>query len=307
MKYQTSRTGIRVYDTVFPRGIYYVAHYPVQKAKRIADLDKIAAAGFTHIATPIDLDDRPFLDRCKQIDLQVIVEPNIDWPDLKDFLRPTDPIFALQAFDDIDAKNPDGSPKNTREQIENVVNDLKRMFPNLLTYASGGHWNEASRVVGVTDLHAHQAYPLPGEEMFSSLKITYRPVKIATDAADVPLIANPQAYKQGNFFPSDDQIEAMAWIAVCYGVKGVIFYTFFDHDYGNPPNAITDLSTRESTLRALSRFNAIVERYENYFVDGKHTFSDDAEIVQGKWDLDEISLFIRVHKKNLLIENWIGI
>jgi hypothetical protein len=212
-------------EPFFPIGLYHVSHDPALDSQRLADLEIIARAGFNVIATPLMLRNAgPFLERADRLGVRVLVENN-DREGLLAMvrgLRGRSGLLGWQIADDAD------SGRHTPEQLRDRYATVKAIDGGRLAYISGGFVKRLPPFVTGADVVGMQTYPVPGESLTSTTNVL-----TAAMAAAAPhhraIIANCQTFAwEKKRVPTPAEARNMTYQALCAGVKGVIFYTFYD-------------------------------------------------------------------------------
>ena len=233
----------------FPFGFYHVTHSGTQ-ANLYNTLNLVSSAGFNtlHAGTVYPIDHGRFLDTAAQQGVRVITEFGNSPEKLTQLItnyggKPA--VLGWNVADDVD----DGT--KTHDQVLALYNQAKTSDPRHLPYISGFRApNEpgpggvtSATFMDVTKLLGMQRYPVT----YGSVRIVWQANASTVDAArprGLPVIANLQAFNwnsstNGNRFPTPAEGRNMTYQAIAAGVKGIIYYTFFDGgNYlptGSPP------------------------------------------------------------------------
>ena len=233
----------------FPFGFYHVTHAGTE-ANLYNTLNLVSSAGFNtlHAGTVYPIDHGRFLDTAAQQGVRVITEFGNSPEKLTQLItnyggKPA--VLGWNVADDVD----DGT--KTHDQVLALYNQAKTSDPRHLPYISGFHTPNQPGPGGVTIVTFMDVTNLLGMQRYP---ISYGPVRIVwqanagiVDAArprGLPVIANLQAFNwndstNGNRFPTPAEGRNMTYQAIAAGVKGIIYYTFFDGgNYlptGSPP------------------------------------------------------------------------
>ena len=216
----------------FPFGFYHVSQYGTE-AQLLNTLNLIAAAGFNllHSGYIGSFNYGAYLDQAAQKGVRVVTEFEMSSALLTTLINNYASELAVLAWniaDDVD------SGTKTHAQVKAIYNQAKTSDPRHLTYVSGYRApNEpgpggvtSATFMDVTDLLGMQRYPINNGG----------PIRIVWQAnasnVGLPVIANLQAFdwndSHGNRFPTPAEGRNMTYQAIAAGVKGIIYYTFFD-------------------------------------------------------------------------------
>lgn len=249
---------------ILPLGIYYNSFETIDKLKRKEDVVKIASLGFRFIRTPIGRHDIDFLDLCKSLGMFVVLQNDDPDPKYLSSLVKNHEAFAWRgSFDDVDQGN--YSPRLV-EDANLVWTELES---NVLTYISGGSSSKLYPYIGTSDILASQKYPIPSEPP-GSIHRSYTALKRAYDgnpdvAKRVALVANLQAFGWHGTerYPTPQELTLHAYTALIAGMRGVLWYTYFDSQnyLPNHPELLEAFRTLIPKLRG----------FESYMMSGKYT------------------------------------
>lgn len=248
----------------FPIGIYYVSFYTNQDAQRLIDLEKIASNGFNMVATPIDSGDKAFLDKAARLGLYTMIEFNSDPAGVISMAQghPTRSWFL--AFDDVDELKSDGTRLFPVSQVATETPKLKAQVPGALTLISAFSTARSKEYMGYADTYCYQVYPIPYEPESS---VTYNlKLHLASDALysnQVPLGCLQSYRDAGQRMPTKAEFRSMTYQALALGVKGVMYYTFFDET--------TNLNNYPDLWAEMGRVNREVESLKGFYLRGQRT------------------------------------
>ena len=267
-------------EPVFPRGFYYVSHYADQKAQRLADLQKIAAAGFNLLQTPIDRNDQQLLDAAAAGGVSIVMEFNDSVEHLLQLFGNHPALAMLCTHDDVDARN--GSVQRYEPQdVAERSRALQALASRALTYASGGYPARITNYIGVTDVVGQQAYPVPSEPVSSVFNGYLNPILDDFREAEVPIIANLQTFGwYGTYrLPTPAEVRSMTYQALLAGVKGILYYAYRD--------IYTDLNDKPALWNELTGIAGELAVLEPYLVRGERQTINTAkqEVFAAKWRL----------------------
>ena len=222
----------------FPFGFFHVSQGGTA-AQLWNDLNLTADAGFNIIHSRYepgvtDATYGAFLDQAAQRGVHVISEPaELLTTQITNFKSKT-AILAWNIADDVD----DGT--KTHALIQTRYNEVKSTDPRHLAFVSGfrapnepGPGGVTSvTFMDVTNLLGMQRYPINNG---GPIRIVWQANASTVDAArprGLPVIANLQSFNwndsHGNRFPTPAEGRNMTYQAIAAGVKGIIYYTFFD-------------------------------------------------------------------------------
>jgi hypothetical protein len=231
----------------FPFGFYHVTHAGTE-ANLYNSLNMVSSAGFNTLhAGHLYTIDCPgggpcvgygkFLDAAAQQGVRVITEFGNSSATLTHLINNYGgkaAVLGWNVADDVD----DGT--KTRDQVFALYNQVKTSDPRHLAYISGYRApNEpgpggvtSATFMDLTNLLGMQRYPI---NYGGPIRIVWHANASTIDAArprGLPVIANLQAFNwndsHGNRFPTPAEGRNMTYQAIAAGVKGIIYYTFFD-------------------------------------------------------------------------------
>jgi len=215
-------------QAVFPLGFYYVT-YGGRKAQRMADVSKMASAGFNFIHTPIDRSDDEFFDHCAAEGVNVVLEFNDTPTDMVRQFKDHPALAFLGTFDDVDAYDGD-RPRYTPEEVVAACADYKTQAPKKLTYISGGYAKRSPNYAGTSEVMGFQSYPVPAEPLSATTSGYYGPMESVLAEHNQAYIANLQSFGwYGTYrWPTTLEMRNMTYQALITGVKGILYYTYYD-------------------------------------------------------------------------------
>lgn len=230
---------------VFPFGIYHVAWIGERYGNdRFNDMIRIHENGLEIMSTSLDPSSREsaleLLDGAAQRDMGIMVELYLPALGLLiDLMKDSPAVVSWQIGDDFNVTNSQNycSPQLLRER--NIL--AKKHDPNHVTYASGGSalvpWYRSFKDYhGCVDMIGIQCYPVDNKPDFpdrlileSSFQLLKARVKELEGSGIVP-IANLQSFswKEKGVFPTPSESRNMLYGALSAGVKGVLYYTYYD-------------------------------------------------------------------------------
>lgn len=247
-----------------PIGIYYVSYYNSQDPQRLVDLEKIASNGFNIVATPIDSGDKAFLDKAAKLGLYTMIEFNSDPAGVISMAQghPTRAWFL--AYDDVDELKSDGTRLFPVSQVATETPKLKAKVPGALTLISAFSTARSKEYMGYADTYCYQVYPIPYEPESS---VTYNlKIHLASDAlySNQVALGCLQSYRDaGQRMPTKAEFRSMTYQALALGVKGVMYYTFFDET--------TNLNNYPDLWAEMGRVNREVESLKGFYLRGQRT------------------------------------
>jgi hypothetical protein len=289
-------TIIKNSKPVFPFGIYHVSHYPQQKERRAQDLTTIASLGFNMVHTPVDENDRAFLDLAARAGIDLCVEFNGPPEKILRLFKGHPALAFLGTFDDVDAHKRGRQPSNSPNDVRSKSAELKSLAPDALTYISGGYPDYLPRYTKSADVIAMQAYPIPAEPLSAVTTGYFSKVIPEAQKSGTPFIANLQTFgwHGKHRMPTAAEVRNMTYQAVIAGAKGIIYYTFYDYDPKNPNGALTDLNKHPALLKELKRIALEINSLRGTLLLGKHAILKTGlpEVFAARWDSAKGQTFI---------------
>jgi hypothetical protein len=260
--------GTILVDTVpfFPIGVYHVSWVGHRQGSDLwNDLDLIAQAGFNFVIPTLDPEHAPALDRAEALGLYVI--PEIYWPSAESTIaaltvKPA--VIGWGVADDFNlpVEGPEYPPRETSARSALV----KGIDPTKLSYGSGGsapvfplaRWGGTMDLIGAQSYQVSNCYlDCPGDD--GALESNYLFFEHArTELPATPVIANLQSFKfDGGRFPTASESRNMLYAALVNGVRGIVYYAFYD-DHGvlpeESPGLWSELQEQVAEVKALTPF-----------------------------------------------------
>ena len=251
----------------FPLGFYDVSWtVPVEQRLRMAQ--DVAQWGYNTIHVGIQGPENKgdgygtFLDACAQLGVRVITEFS------------GDPLPVIEKYRDKPAVlgwNPgdEPAPKGiTPAQMFARYDRFKQIDPDHIAYTVICVPSQYANYAAGTDVLAPDPYPVPKR----GVDVVYRRFKEAKDAADrvdTALWAVGQAFggqkydKKGAWprWPDAREFRGMSYLALMAGVKGIIYYTYYDGSF--------DILKAPDLLEAVKAFPAELRELTPFALDGK--------------------------------------
>ncbi|PSM48508.1 hypothetical protein C7Y66_14050 [Chroococcidiopsis sp. CCALA 051] len=214
----------------FPFGFYYVSYYDSEQTKRLNDLRAIAQAGFNTMYVPLDLNDDSFLNESAKLGVQIIGEFNEDPMSVINKYKNNSAIIGWLVADDAD------NGKKTPEQLSQFNYQLKVADPQRITYLSGGYPKKIGQFVDSADVVGMQSYPVTAEPL-STVNYSIASAVKAAVPINRPVIANLQTFAwSGGRAPTPKEVRNMTYQSLINGVKGIIYYAYYDGVWNLPDN-----------------------------------------------------------------------
>jgi hypothetical protein len=225
---------------LFPLGFYHVS-WQSTAAERIKAMQEIAKAGFNtiHVSSTTDKNDESsygdFLDQSAQQGIYVITEQQINLQKVVKEFKNKPAILGWNIADDVD----DG--KHTPHDVGQLHQEIKSLDPNHVTYISG-YSDKIHKFGNCSDIIAMQSYPIGNNDEISS---TYRRVSLTRETVapfNGTVYANIQAFAWSDshkslkppVIPTFNEVKNMTYQALVAGVKGIIYYTYYDNSWYLP-------------------------------------------------------------------------
>jgi len=246
----------------FPLGFYQVAwNVPVEDCLRM--VRNIAAWGYNTVHMPCKGDSYDaFLDECARLGVRVITE------------FAGDPVPVIEKYRGKPAVmgwNPGDEPARrgiAPEQMFARYDRFKQLDPDHIAYTVICMPSQYGRYAPGTDVLAPDPYPVPRHPIntvYSSLK----KAKAESVRVDTALWAVAQAFggqkydKSGEWprCPDAREFRAMSYLSLMAGVKGVIYYTYFDSSF--------DILKETDLLEAAKTFPTELRGLIPLLLDGK--------------------------------------
>jgi len=228
----------------FMVGIYYVSHKRAEQRKLLERIEEIAEAGFNTLFTPIQADSlsAKILDACAENGMAVVVEDNTSWEEIKRKHGNHPAIAFPQVVDD--ANRVPGIPRKEWNELSftekkslvdlrifDRIQEIQQHYPtpSNVQYLSVGASEESMQLVEdwPAMIKGYQFY-----NTLSDLTAIYTMSRRARELSVEPrsvLLPIVQAYQyDGERWPNIAELEAMAWLSLMSGAKGLAFYTAYD-------------------------------------------------------------------------------
>ncbi len=282
----------------FPYGIFYTSFRAAEQEQRLRDLPLLAATGFNVVNTPVSEQDRIFLSRLKEYGIALAAETNSGLSE-EEFLGFLEKNHFRPAFytshDDIDSQE-HGQRKYPPGEACKRIQGLKALLPGTVISWSGGHPTRILDYLSCSGVLAQQQlYPVPAEAL-ASVSLDYLNTLVSAldeSQREISLVANAQSFAwEGKRFPSVAEMRNIAYQSVVQGVKGIVWYTFYDR--------LTHLRDRPDVLQALKNIGEELKSIAPFLLLGEHQIvSTEREHLQSlfaaRWTLDTYSLFVVVN------------
>jgi hypothetical protein len=296
--------GVTLVDgkPLFPLGFYSVS-WNLSNETLVDQISTIGRAGYNIVQLSVSRSDLEGVYRTAAENNVYIISHPSSWIDKRAFVdrfRNSPAFFGLGIADDLHPGTMTGIPRN-KDEVELVYNELKRLDPNLITYVSVGGpnagqmystYNTARRA----DLLAGQIYPVNGGS----------PINLVGSVAS-QIVAAASKYKQSPYInlqtfnwatnptqrlPTNEETYNMTYQAIVSGIKGIIYYTFYDGGTNLPvktPEYWKYLGTLVPEIKTISP----------YLLNGQWKKTDFGNGLQGAtWEYNNRVLAIVVHAGN---------
>lgn len=251
----------------FPLGFYDVA-WDVPAEQRLRMVRDVASWGYNTVHVPIQVREREgdgygaFLDECARLGVRVITE----------FQGNPEPVIAK--YKDKPAVmgwNPGDEPAHrgvTPEQMFARYDRFKQIDPGHLAYTVICKPSQYTRYAAGTDVLAPDLYPVPRHSIGDVHRYS-RQAKVEATRVDTALWVVCQAFggqkydKTGDWprCPDAREFRAMSYLALMGGVKGIIYYTYYDNGF--------DILKEPDLLKAAKTFPAELQGLMPLLLDGK--------------------------------------
>lgn len=238
----------------FPLGIYHNSQnspdWFTTGKRRFNDLQEIAKAGFNTIHPEIGgnyKSDELFLK--ESLRLGVYVLPNFSYNNRVAIIskhKNNPAILGWDIADDVDHPN----NKFTPAKIMKWHRETKQIDNNRLTYTSGSYLTKIEPFIHTSDIVGFQSYPIdydPADKKPKPLRHGYynyyslltakldnngNPSEPILDKRTI--IANLQVFPWKNKPPNAHEVRNMTYSALINGVKGILYFTYFDGKWDLP-------------------------------------------------------------------------
>lgn len=238
----------------FPFGIYHNSQnspdWSTTGKRRLNDLQDIAKAGFNIIHPEIGgnyKSDELFLKEALRLGVYVL--PNFSYDNRVAIIskhKNNPAILGWDIADDVDHPN----NKFTTAKILKWHRETKQIDPNRLTYTSGSYIDKIEPFIHTSDIVGFQSYPVdydPANKKPKPLRHGYyNYYSVLTSKVDNngnptepirgirTIIANLQVFPWKNKPPTAHQVRNMTYSALINGVKGILYFTYFDGKWDLP-------------------------------------------------------------------------
>lgn len=286
--------SVNIGKSFFPLGFYHVS-WSSSPEQRMNDLRSIAAAGFNTIHASIKSNDDlnydygKFLDEADKLGVKVISEFGVDR------------ITAVNKFKDKPAVlgwniGDDAGSNGSANELSQISDQVKAADPNHLTYTSVAFDVNSSRLkqsyanyAQVADLIGGQSYPIGLPVPISRVNDVFSTARSEAKKYNHPVIANLQTFRwnntswsqlgtEGRRWPTAEEVHNMTYQALLSGVKGIIFYTYYDSEnhVAEQPAVWNELKSLVPEIKKLSPIllNGTRKRIE----------TTDPDVLAGIWN-----------------------
>jgi hypothetical protein len=244
----------------FPFGFYHVSSYG-SAVRLMTDLHMIGKAGFNtlHSTYLTTHNYGTVLDEAARLGVRVLTEFREDFSraTVINQYRDKPAVLGWNIADDVD------NGRYSHAQVQQLHSWARAADPRHLTYVSGyrqtdlGYPNLGS-FMDVADVAAIQAYPVNR----APVKQVSIIVGNAVDAAAShrrPVIANNQTFAwPGERAPSPAEVRNMTYQSLAAGVKGIIYYTFFDGNIHLPTDEPALWAELQSLVPEINRLAPVL-------------------------------------------------
>lgn len=238
----------------FPLGIYHNSQnspdWSTTGKRRLNDLQEIAKAGFNTVHPEIGgnyKSDELFLKEALRLGVYVL--PNFSYDNRIAIIskhKNNPAILGWDIADDVDHPN----NKFTPAKIMKWHRETKQIDNNRLTYTSGAFLNNIEPFIHTSDIVGFQSYPIdydPADKKPKPLRNSYyNYYSLLTAKLDNngnssepilekrTIIANLQVFPWKNKPPNAHEVRNMTYSALINGVKGILYFTYFDGKWDLP-------------------------------------------------------------------------
>ena len=259
----------------FPFGFYHVS-WDSTAEQRINALHGIAAAGFNTIHASIKSHDDfneygKFLDEAAQLGVHVISEFGVDRVTAVKKFKGKSAVLGWNIGDD-------ASSHESANKLLQIHHQIKAADPNHLTYTSVAFNLDIFRVKNsyldyahVADLIGGQSYPIGLPLPLNNVYDVFNIACAEANKHNRPVIANLQTFRWAETswkrlnvnrrWPTPDEVYNMTYQALLAGVKGIIFYTYYDSE-----NQITE---KQNLWNAVKSMAVEIKKLSPIFLNGK--------------------------------------
>ena len=236
----------------FPLGIYHNSQnspdWSTTGKRRLNDLQDIAKVGFNTIHPEVGgnyKSDELFLKEALRLGVYVL--PNFSYNSRAAIIskyKNNPAILGWDIADDVDHP----SNKFTPAKIRKWHRETKQIDNNRLTYTSGSYLNKIEPFIYTSDIVGFQSYPIDNDPadkkplrrgyynyyslLTAKLDNNGNPSEPILDKRTI--IANLQVFPWKNKPPNAHEVRNMTYSALINGVKGILYYTYFDEKWDLP-------------------------------------------------------------------------
>ena len=282
----------------FPLGFYDVC-WTVPAEQRLRMARDIAQWGYNTIHVAIQGPENKgdgygsFLDECARLGVRVITEFSGDPLPVIEKYRGKQAVLGWNPGDE-------PAPKGiTPAQMFERYDSFKRLDSDHLAYTVICVPSQYANYAAGTDVLAPDPYPVPRR----GVDVVYRRLREAKDAAnrvDTALWAVGQAFggqkydKNGDWprCPDSREFRGMSYLALMAGVKGIIYYTYYDGSF--------DILKAPDLLEAVKAFPAELRELTPFVLDGTcELLAEDADGVYAMaWTLGAERRLVAVNARD---------
>ena len=251
----------------FPLGFYDVSWMvPVEQRLRMAQ--DIAQWGYNTIHVGIQGPENKgdgygaFLDSCARLGVRVITEFSGDPLPVIEKYRGKPAVLGWNPGDE-------PAPKGiTPQEMFRRYDNFKQIDPDHIAYTVICVPSQYANYAAGTDVLAPDPYPVP-RRPFDDVYRRFKEAKAAANKVDTALWAVGQAFggqkydKKGAWprCPDAREFRGMSYLALMAGVKGIIYYTYYDGSF--------DILKAPDLLEAVKAFPAELRGLIPFVLDGK--------------------------------------
>ena len=251
----------------FPLGFYDVSWtVPVEQRLRMAQ--DIAQWGYNTIHVGMQGPENKgdgygaFLDSCARLGVRVITEFSGDPLPVIEKYRGKPAVLGWNPGDE-------PAPKGiTPQEMFRRYDNFKQIDPDHIAYTVICVPSQYANYAAGTDILAPDPYPVPRRPVDAVYR-RFKEAKEAADRVDTALWAVGQAFggqkydQKGSWprWPDAREFRGMSYLALMAGVKGIIYYTYYDGSF--------DILKAPDLLEAVKAFPAELRGLTPFVLDGK--------------------------------------
>lgn len=281
----------------FPLGFYHVS-WAQSPEHRLNMARAVAAAGFNTVHVGITSAEKDtdsyahFLNECDKIGIRVITEFGLDSLQV---------INKYKSFNAVMGWNPGDEPAArgiSAAEMFSRYDTFKQADPEHIAYTVICLPAQYKNYAAGTDVLAPDPYPVPSAPIET---VYWKFRDAATEAAnfDTTVWAVPQCfggYDSWKRPPSPQEFRAMTYLALLSGVRGIIYYTFYDGGFNLPDS--TEL------WNACKALPAELKELIPMLLDGNFSLHSEARggIYAGTWSLNGKSITVIVNPSDKVAE-----